>query len=85
VRSTSQEQGWETRAACQNTGGASFYPTPHETSPQRAQREKDAKRICADCPVRVECLDYAINTQQPLGIWGGLYEAERLTLVRAIA
>lgn len=40
-------------------------------------RESRAKRICSECHVRADCLDYAIRIREPHGIWGGLNEAER--------
>jgi WhiB family transcriptional regulator, redox-sensing transcriptional regulator len=40
------------------------------------QAEK-AKAVCADCPVRRDCLEWAIETDQPHGVWGGLDEVER--------
>ena len=36
-----------------------------------------AKRVCADCVVRVECLTYALDNSLDHGIWGGLTELER--------
>jgi WhiB family redox-sensing transcriptional regulator len=41
-----------------------------------------AKRVCASCRVREECLAYAIETNQVSGIWGGLTEDERRPLRR---
>ncbi len=40
-----------------------------------------AKAVCAQCPVRMECLEWAIDTRQPHGVWGGLDEHERERLV----
>jgi WhiB family redox-sensing transcriptional regulator len=48
-----------------------------ETTEERHDRESAAKRICGDCPVRRECLDYAMRVREPFGIWGGLNETER--------
>ena len=45
-------------------------------------RERQAKAICARCPVRMECLEYAIRIREPHGIWGGLNELERRILIR---
>jgi WhiB family redox-sensing transcriptional regulator len=45
-------------------------------------RERQAKAICARCPVRIECLEYAIRIREPHGIWGGLNELERRILIR---
>ena len=55
-------------------------PLGGESKTQRRKRESTAKRICADCPVRQECLDYAMRVHEPFGIWGGLTEAERRQL-----
>jgi WhiB family transcriptional regulator, redox-sensing transcriptional regulator len=38
---------------------------------------RQAKAICAECPVRAECLDYAVRTSQRIGVWGGKSEYER--------
>ena len=43
-----------------------------------------AKGICRSCPVRWDCLVYAIDTRQPDGIWGGLTPDERLRLRRTV-
>ena len=44
-----------------------------------------AKQVCGECPVKVDCLDYALETNQDSGIWGGTSEEERRTLRRRIA
>ena len=38
--------------------------------------------MCARCPVRTECLEYALGNQEKFGIWGGLSERERRQLRR---
>lgn len=42
-----------------------------------AIEHKEAKRICRDCPVRRDCLAYAMETPVDHGIWGGMTERER--------
>lgn len=43
--------------------------------------EDEAKRICSDCPVRMECLNYALAlNQSAAGVWGGTNERERKNL-----
>ena len=37
----------------------------------------EAKAICSGCPVRQECLDYALDSRQAYGIWGGKTPTER--------
>ena len=51
---------------------------------ERLARERRAKSICAACPVRQRCLEYAIAADERYGIWGGLTKDERRT-VRRIA
>jgi WhiB family transcriptional regulator, redox-sensing transcriptional regulator len=72
---------WESSAACRGSESVSFVPPlAPETKHERRERESTAKRICADCPVSRECLDYAMRVNEPFGIWGGLTEAERRQL-----
>jgi WhiB family redox-sensing transcriptional regulator len=49
---------------------AIFFPT-------RGAPLDEARAVCARCPVRADCLDYAMETGQKFGIWGGLSERER--------
>jgi WhiB family redox-sensing transcriptional regulator len=39
-----------------------------------------AKMICAACPVQEDCLQYALQTNQESGVWGGYAEDERRRL-----
>lgn len=45
----------------------------------RAERIQHAKSLCAACPLTDACLEHAIRTHQPHGIWGGLTPTERKT------
>lgn len=77
------EHGWQWRAACRGEDASIFFaPNTGETTQEKAIRERQAKSLCAVCPVRVECLEYAIRTREPHGVWGGLNEAERRLLIR---
>ena len=59
-----------------------FFPPAHaERKEERIARERAAKEICRPCPVRQECLDYAIRIREAHGIWGGLNEAERKQMI----
>lgn len=73
---------WHLRAACRGPESALFFPpsTP-ERRDDREARETHAKHICTQCGVRDDCLDFALRVHEPHGIWGGLTEAERRTLV----
>lgn len=79
----SWEYGWQWRAACRGDDAGLFFPPSEvESREERIVRERTAKAICAVCPVRVECLEYAVRIREPHGIWGGLNELERRMLIR---
>jgi WhiB family transcriptional regulator, redox-sensing transcriptional regulator len=72
------EESWQIKAACRGPQAAVFFPpTQFERKDEKLEREGRAKAICASCPVRRPCLDYAIEIREPHGIWGGLNELER--------
>ncbi|MFE0806016.1 WhiB family transcriptional regulator [Streptomyces sp. NPDC058794] len=66
---------WQEEALCAQTGGDFFFPEPGSSV-------RDAKRICALCPIRTACLEYALSNDERFGVWGGLSEKERLALRR---
>lgn len=73
---------WQVRAACRGPQSAIFFPPSHfERKDEKEARENRAKEICCSCPVRTECLEYALGIKEPHGIWGGLNEAERKRLL----
>jgi len=69
---------WQTEAACRGADANLFFsPTHQETKEEKHAREAQAKSVCASCPVREQCLSFALATREPHGIWGGLNEIER--------
>lgn len=62
---------WRDDAACLGMDPDLFFPPPGWYGAE------EAKAICQGCPVRAECLDYAVTTVQKYGIWGGTNEQER--------
>ena len=75
VRTAPRATAWLDEAACRGAVTDVFFPTSEAaTGPATA--------ICAACPVRGECLEYAIATRQPEGVWGGLTPVERHRLLR---
>jgi WhiB family redox-sensing transcriptional regulator len=66
---------WRDRAACRGLDPEIFYPVSDE--------EADvAKGICAECPVREACLEYALTNRERDGVWGGATERERRRMIR---
>jgi WhiB family redox-sensing transcriptional regulator len=66
---------WREDAACRDEDTNIFFPVTDEDA-------GPAKAICAVCPVREECLEFALATRQEDGVWGGLTETERRRLRR---
>jgi len=72
------EEGWQQKASCRGADASLFFsPTYLEKREVRSTREARAKAICSVCEVRRDCLDFALSTREPHGIWGGLNEIER--------
>jgi WhiB family redox-sensing transcriptional regulator len=73
-----EELRWQDLALCAETDPESFFPP-------KGGSTREAKRTCRSCEVRAECLEYALNTDQMFGIWGGMSERERRRLKRQSA
>lgn len=43
---------------------------------------REGKRVCAQCPVQLDCLEHAFEHGERYGLWGGLSERERRSLRR---
>ena len=69
--------GWQDDAACRGKEVVLFFGPDGERQPERDIRERKAKVVCASCPVRAECLGYAVSRPEKYGTWGGLNEDER--------
>jgi WhiB family redox-sensing transcriptional regulator len=69
--------GWQDRGACRDEAVSLFFGPDGERQPERDIREQKAKAICASCPVRAECLNYALSRPEKYGTWGGMNEEER--------
>ncbi|HSO69143.1 MAG TPA: WhiB family transcriptional regulator [Arachnia sp.] len=67
---------WQADALCAQTDPEAFFP-------EKGGSTREAKRVCQNCTVRTECLEYALGHDERFGIWGGLSERERRKLKRA--
>jgi len=68
---------WQDRAACRGMDALLFFGPDNEPRAEREIREARAKAVCQLCPVRAQCLNYALRNSIKHGIWGGLNELER--------
>ena len=76
-RLAEHDPAWKRQAACKGMDQTVFFPA-------RGWRQSDrAKQICAGCPVRQECLEFAVDTRQEGGIWGGTSFKERQAIRNA--
>ena len=66
---------WTDQAACRGTDTEIFFPA-------NADEEAEALSICATCPVRAQCLEYAVRNKEIYGIWGGTTPDQRRRIRR---
>ena len=73
---TTYATDWRAAGACLSADPELFFPiskgavTDHQVTV--------ALRVCAGCPVRQQCLDFAMQTAEVNGIWGGTTPEERI-------
>ena len=83
---TEPENDWRPLAACKGVDPELFFSSDElPNKNERIEREAAAKAVCARCPVRSECLSYAIAAGERYGIWGGLNPQERRAWARSAA
>ncbi|QQS26471.1 MAG: WhiB family transcriptional regulator [Actinomycetota bacterium] len=66
---------WRQLGACRGLDPGIFYPETDDEADQ-------AKSVCADCGVRIACLEHALSSREKVGVWGGATERERRRIVR---
>lgn len=75
--------GWEADAACLGADLNLFYaPNYFERRLVKVAREAKAKTFCRACPVLERCREYALESGEDHGVWGGLNEMERRRIRR---
>lgn len=71
------ELGWQQDAACLGMNPELFFPGRGDTGTLN-----EAKRVCRECPVQEQCLEYSFRHHELWGVWGGTSERERRRLRR---
>jgi WhiB family redox-sensing transcriptional regulator len=66
---------WQDDAACIEVGYWLFFP-------ETGEKPDEAKRVCAGCDVRAQCLAAALANPTTVGVWGGTTERDRRVLRR---
>jgi WhiB family redox-sensing transcriptional regulator len=67
------EKPWAVFASCRDEQGMTFFP-------QSKAEEATALAICGICPVRQDCFEHAMETNERFGVWGGKTEKQRRKL-----
>jgi WhiB family redox-sensing transcriptional regulator len=66
---------WMERAKCRGAAPSEFFPSD-------GTGVETAQRVCDGCPVRRDCLEYALRHRIEHGVWGGASERERRRILR---
>jgi WhiB family redox-sensing transcriptional regulator len=66
---------WRDHAACAGMDPREFFP-------RKSDAQKEIIKVCLGCPVRMDCLQYALDTRSDHGVWGGTTQDERRQLLR---
>ncbi|MFE6272282.1 WhiB family transcriptional regulator [Streptomyces goshikiensis] len=74
---------WRHNVPCREVDPELFFPIG-TTGPALLQIE-EAKAVCRRCPVTEQCLQWALESGQNAGVWGGLSEEERRAMKRRAA
>lgn len=74
-------EDWRHRSACRDAADPELF-FPAGTVGPALRQIVQAKTVCQGCVVRPECLEWALETGQDAGVWGGLTEEERRDLKR---
>lgn len=69
------DASWRDQAACRDADLAVFFPEPH-TGRTEQYVYAEAVTVCRRCPVRDDCLAYALEAGEVNGVWGGHLPSE---------
>ena len=65
---------WRMSARCRTRDAEGLFVT--------GARQREARGFCRACPVRTECLAYALDERIEFGVWGGMTERQRRALLK---
>jgi WhiB family redox-sensing transcriptional regulator len=69
------QESWQEEALCAQTDPALFFP-------EKGGSTREAKKVCRECPVVAQCLEWALEAGEEHGVWGGMSERERTAYAR---
>jgi WhiB family redox-sensing transcriptional regulator len=74
-RFTSED--WKLDGVCRTIDPDLWFPDAPQTGAV-------AKKMCRSCPVIEKCLQYALDNNEPYGVWGGMGSSERQLMRRGL-
>jgi WhiB family redox-sensing transcriptional regulator len=80
TRSVAAMSDWRHHALCRDEDPELFFPIG--TSGPALLQVEQAKAVCQRCSVTSECLQWALDSGQDAGVWGGMSEDERRLMKR---
>lgn len=81
-----RSRAWRRHAKCAGVDTETYYPARNRDTYKTIA--DGSKGVCKghdgwpECPVRSQCLTYALTTNEAHGIWGGLSHRERNALLK---
>ena len=73
---SSLDTGWMAQGNCADKSPSTFFPSD-------GVGVEAARRVCEGCPVKGQCLEYALDNRIDHGVWGGTSERERRRILKA--
>lgn len=73
-------EDWRDKGLCRNEDPDAWYPAG--TSADARATLRHALSVCFACPVRVSCGQWALETREQWGVWGGMSEGQRRRILR---
>ena len=72
----SMESNWMAVGSCSAQPPGLFFPSD-------GVGVEVAKKVCAECPSKEPCLEYALENRIDHGVWGGTSERQRRRILKA--
>lgn len=65
---------WQHRAACRGTADRHLFISDHntKTTVRHDAEQYVIEEFCQRCPVRIDCLNFALANNEKHGVWGGI-------------
>lgn len=73
---------WRDEGACVGQPAVLWYANEPSSEANGTAMYREGKRICESCPVQHECLEWALDTKEAFGLWGGVTPRGRSKLLR---